>query len=370
MVYWIIANQSAPLGALTRLFVYHIVLQAWAVVDLPFAISSLAFIPQNTYPAYTICGGTSDGTVRRLFSGDQDWDGTPILGMFTIPEIGNPATPSYLKQIAINGRAKFAQPCGFTSTSIQYTDRSGLITQEPLYIAPYQVPVYVNIDKTVVSGSVRFNTTGPMIIEGLEIAAQPKKYAAYDINRDGGYTTMNPPSSHGQTVPSATYAQGQAAVTTGATTLTIPLSIAPISTTYFASILPNWGTTYWIISHSPSAITIGFGTAAPAGASVQYNIVVNSAQNPVIAWAVGAGALFTNIIFPAPSTKTYVPVITPSWSTRFWISAISATGFSVAFDTPVPPSGGIMYYVIAATGAGVGPVVLQAQGTEGPQEQM
>lgn len=353
-IYWIVAYGGAGTGALTRLFVYHLILQAWAVVDLPFSISSLAFIPQNPYPAYTLCGGTFDGTVRRLFAGDQDWDGVPINGMFTIPEMGGAATPSYVKQISVNGRAKFAQPCGFTGTTLQYTDRSGLIMQEPLYIAPFQVPVYVNIDKTVVSGSLRFNSTGPMIIEGMEIAIQPKRYTAYDINRDGGYTTLNPPngppSSHGTTVPSATYAQGSTGVAAGATTVTIPLSIAPISTSYFTSIVTTWNTTYWIIRETSIEITVGFGTPAPAGGGlVSYNVIVTTTQNPVVAWPVGSGAFFTTISFTSPLAPSYVPVITPNWNTKFYLQNVSANGFTVVFNTPAPPSGGIMYYVIAVT---------------------
>lgn len=350
-IYWIAAYGGSGTGALTRLFVYHIVLEAWAVVDLPFAISSLAFIPQNPFPAYTICGGTSDGTVRRLFSGDPDWDGVPIIGNFTIPEIGNPATPSYIKQITVNGRAKWSNPCGFTGTSMQYTDRSGLINMENLYIAPYQVPVYLNVDKTVVSGSVRFNTTGPMVIEGLEIAAQPKKFGAYDINRDGGYTTLDPPngppSSHGKTVPSSTYAQGRLGVLINATTMTIPIAIAPVTSTYFASISVNWNTTYWIINQTSLAITIGFGTPAPAGATVGYNIIVNSQLNPVVVWAIGAYAVYTTINYTQPVSGTYVPVINTNWNTKAYITNRSSTGFTVAFDTPAPPSGGIMYYILA-----------------------
>lgn len=353
-IYWIAAYGGAGSGALTRLFVYHIVLQAWAVVDLPFSISSLAFIPQNPFPAYTLCGGTSDGTIRRLFAGDQDWDGVPISGQFTIPELGNPVTQSYIREIAINGRAKFAVPCGFTGTMLQYTDRSGMILAEPLFIAPYQVPVSLDIDKTFVSGSVRFNFTGPMIVEGLEIAIQPKPFASWDTNRDGGYTTLNPPNgppqSHGQTVPSSTYAQGTVGVGAGTTTVSIPLSIAPISTNYFASIAPTWDTTYWIARETSLAITVAFGTPAPAGGGlVAYNVIVTSTQNPVMSWPVGAGAFFTNITLTPPVTVPYVPVITPGWNTKFYITAIGSGGFTVAFDTPAPPGGGSMFYVVAVT---------------------
>jgi hypothetical protein len=60
-------------GALTRLFCYDLVMKAWAVLDLPWPISSLSTISVGEgYPL--VLAGKSDGTIQRLQSGDLNWD--------------------------------------------------------------------------------------------------------------------------------------------------------------------------------------------------------------------------------------------------------------------------------------------------------
>lgn len=60
-------------GALTRLFCYDLVMKSWTVLDLPWAINSLATISVGEgYPL--VLAGKSDGTIQRFQSGDLTWD--------------------------------------------------------------------------------------------------------------------------------------------------------------------------------------------------------------------------------------------------------------------------------------------------------
>jgi hypothetical protein len=60
-------------GALTRLFCYDLVMKSWAVLDLPWAISSMATVATGEgYPL--ILAGKIDGTIQRLQTGDLNWD--------------------------------------------------------------------------------------------------------------------------------------------------------------------------------------------------------------------------------------------------------------------------------------------------------
>ena len=60
-------------GSLTRLFCYDLVMKAWAILDLPWPITTLSVIASGEgYPL--ILAGKNDGTVQRMQSGDTTWD--------------------------------------------------------------------------------------------------------------------------------------------------------------------------------------------------------------------------------------------------------------------------------------------------------
>jgi hypothetical protein len=60
-------------GQLTRLFCYDLVMKAWAVLDLPWPISSLGSMSVGEgYPL--VLAGKTDGTIQRMQSGDLTWD--------------------------------------------------------------------------------------------------------------------------------------------------------------------------------------------------------------------------------------------------------------------------------------------------------
>lgn len=60
-------------GQITRLFCYDLVMKAWAVLDLPWQITTLSTISAGEgYPL--VVAGKADGTIQRLQSGDLNWD--------------------------------------------------------------------------------------------------------------------------------------------------------------------------------------------------------------------------------------------------------------------------------------------------------
>jgi len=61
-------------GALTRLFCYDLVMKSWAVVDLPWAITSLSSNSAGEGYPLVLCCRSSDGSIQRLQSGDVNWD--------------------------------------------------------------------------------------------------------------------------------------------------------------------------------------------------------------------------------------------------------------------------------------------------------
>jgi hypothetical protein len=339
--YW---GAQMPLsGGLTRMFVYHLTLKAWAVVDLPWPISALAYLPDNPYPNYTLCGGTNDGTVRRLFAGDPDWDGTPINGMIAFPEIGNPVTAAYVKEVAINGRADRGLPCGFTGALLGWLDRDGIYHSDPLFIAGSQIPVHVTIDKTMVSGMLVLFSTGPMAIEGMEIPSQPKVYTKWNINRDGGNTTLDPPGAHG-TSPTPMYAQGSAGVTAGAFSVDVTLPTTLATSNYMVTAAPSWISKRWVPTQGTADFVVAFDTPAPTGASIMWTAVAPTPLNRVGSVNVAAGGVSAVCTFGLPLQAPYTPLAMCSWNTSWWVVGMDTTGFTVAFDTPAPAGGGVCHF--------------------------
>lgn len=342
-VYWSAIQQ---LGGLTRMFVYHLNLQAWAVVDLPWPIAALTYIPENPYPNYTLCGGQIDGTVRRLFAGDADWDGNPINASFTLPEVGNPVTPSYIREISINGRAKMGVACGFTGASLQWIERSGLIMQDALFAPPFQIPLYIQIDRTMVSGSLQAISQGPLIVEGIEIAMRPKPYAKFDMNRDGAGMTLNAPDSYGSTQATVNFAEGTVSVGAGNTSLVVTLGVLLSNPRYFISIATSWDTDFWFTSQTTSSFILAFAAPPPSGGgTVFWSVTVATGRNNVgqIAVAAGTTTISVNLnppIIPGP----YTAAVIANWNSNAWVLSHTSASFTVAFDTPAPAGGGLVLY--------------------------
>lgn len=58
------------------------------------------------------------------------------------------------------------------------------------------------------------------------------------------------------------------AVTTAATSVSVTWPRTEVDTTYGVLATPSWGSTVWVTNKSTTGCTINFGTAAPAGGTV------------------------------------------------------------------------------------------------------
>lgn len=101
-------------GALTRMFCYDLVLKAWSVIDLPFAISCLFQAFSNVAVPVTVLGTFNDGCLHRWQSGDSTWDNSidtpgPSLVNWNVqtPIVFNKGSFGgrlYVRQIVVRGR--------------------------------------------------------------------------------------------------------------------------------------------------------------------------------------------------------------------------------------------------------------------------
>ena len=60
-------------GGLTRICCYDLALKGWAIVDLPFSISTMTQVRTAVSQPVTLMGSFSDGTLQRWQAGDQQW---------------------------------------------------------------------------------------------------------------------------------------------------------------------------------------------------------------------------------------------------------------------------------------------------------
>jgi hypothetical protein len=100
-------------GALTRILCYDLVLKAWAVVDLPFSISTMSQFRTVSANPVTVIGGFNDGALSRWQAGDIAWDigATGVRSPSAVKwSIGTPVVASndpdqklYVRRINIRG---------------------------------------------------------------------------------------------------------------------------------------------------------------------------------------------------------------------------------------------------------------------------
>lgn len=210
-------------GFATRGFGYDFGLKQWFVIDLPWAIGAAAFLPQAVTAVasgyQSIVGGSNDGSVRRIFAGDPDWDGTPINGSMQMPDFGYPGTPVYIRRlnVRITADGGGAAPA-ITSATFAGTRRSGARFKRALNTPP-SILGSLDVGETVLSGAVTISTRGQVLIEGSDAQTSDKPMA-----RVGGSNQVIPIS--------------------GAIGASTPAGAAPSNATYItqaneASRLPN-----------------------------------------------------------------------------------------------------------------------------------
>lgn len=102
-------------GQLTRLFCYDLVMKAWAVLDLPWAITTLSTISAGEGYPLVLAGRANDGTIQRIQSGDTNWDNggseqTPVGWSFRSPDVFGEGSSQRLfyEQATIRGYGNIA----------------------------------------------------------------------------------------------------------------------------------------------------------------------------------------------------------------------------------------------------------------------
>lgn len=96
---------NTGIGGLQRVFCYDMVLKAWTIIDLPFAISVLTQVKAPGTVPITVTGSFNDGSVRRLQSGDTTFDGTPVAWLVRSAEVfGRSANERiYCRRLSVRG---------------------------------------------------------------------------------------------------------------------------------------------------------------------------------------------------------------------------------------------------------------------------
>jgi hypothetical protein len=186
-------------GDIYMLFVYDFVLQSWTIVNLPFAISSMAqVITENNQPM-TIFGGSSDGTLRRWQYGDNGWDSesTPVQWYFRTPELfADPQSLNYYRWMQLRVKDGRSAPASGVSGS-SMTDNNPRLPvtlryeflslnsqtggyNTGLYGSSFYQPnsregfVNVGINRMAYSGYINMMGTGNIEIQSFSVDMQPQ----------------------------------------------------------------------------------------------------------------------------------------------------------------------------------------------------
>lgn len=159
------------IGGLTRLFCYDLVQKAWAIIDLPWAISVLRQVRPPGSEPITITGGFSDGSVRRIQAGDTTWDGTPVSWSFRPAEVltGGGTGRVFYQRLAVKG---IGDPS--TITLIPSYDYVDDISQSPTNytFGNGRFVSWLDLLQTALSAHVNVSGTGVVEIDALDWEAE------------------------------------------------------------------------------------------------------------------------------------------------------------------------------------------------------
>jgi hypothetical protein len=172
-------------GALTRLFCYDLVMKAWAVIDLPWAITSLNALSGGEGNPLVLAGKT-DGTLQRMQSGDLTWNenpstfiGTNINWSFRTPDIFGEGQSQrlFFEEATITGYGNAAMVQSIVAnlwidgTNIGFQAIDIVPQGDSMFVA--RVSLFVNGQRAHldISGN---NGGGPGVIDSVDWAIVPK----------------------------------------------------------------------------------------------------------------------------------------------------------------------------------------------------
>jgi hypothetical protein len=178
-------NSPSLNGALDRIFLYDLVLKAWAIIDLPIIFSPSQMItsiyqmrtPGNT--PQTIIGGADNGAILVIQSGASLWNYaglTPAVSWaFTTPEIFNTGDPSgevYAASVIIRGVNTDGNPI---TVSLNINTESGTIQDNRVYnVGSGEFEQFIGINETAISFNSLISGSGRVEIESVTWNVQPK----------------------------------------------------------------------------------------------------------------------------------------------------------------------------------------------------
>lgn len=174
--------------ALTRLFIYDLVLRAWTIIDLPVTANPSAYISSiyqmrgGEGPPKTIVGGFDSGAIQFIQNGDATWrtggnffDVTPVQWAFTSPEVLNVQDPSsaiYVDTLVIRGINTDGNPL---SVTINLQTEAGYIADPRVYpIGPGEFELRVGIAEVALSLNATISGSGRVEIESLTWNVEPQ----------------------------------------------------------------------------------------------------------------------------------------------------------------------------------------------------
>lgn len=162
---------------LTRVFCYDLVLKAWAIVDLPFSISVLRQFRTPGSTPITISGGFYDTTVRRVFGGDADWDGSAISVFFQGAEVfGEDGSQRiFYRRLVIRGVGN--NPDLSITPTLDGIDQPALQAVLQL-LGANQFDARIDIQQTCENFHATLRWTGQLEIDSLNSQVAPKPVGA------------------------------------------------------------------------------------------------------------------------------------------------------------------------------------------------
>jgi hypothetical protein len=163
-------------GTMTRVFAYDLVLKAWAIVDLPFAVSVLHQIRIPGQQPQTTSTGFFDTTLRRLFAGDSTWDGQQVNWLVRTPDVfGKDASDRvYFRELALRG---IGNPTGITAQVVVSgvggpTNATRNMTTIPM--GGNEFASYADIGVTGLDAYATIQGSGPIEIQSVDWSAIAK----------------------------------------------------------------------------------------------------------------------------------------------------------------------------------------------------
>jgi hypothetical protein len=157
-----------PLGQLTRLLCYDLVLKAWTIIDLPYGIGSLQQTRVGGSIPITLFGGWDDATVRRWQLGDTTWDGTPVSWHVITSNVFSqaPSERVYFRRVLVRGLASSAANLTIT-VQLNGENQMAVVAKE-FRFSDGQFEAVVDIHRTALNANVKVAGSGVCTLQSVD----------------------------------------------------------------------------------------------------------------------------------------------------------------------------------------------------------